>query len=130
MKFDKRFFAAGVVSVALVAGGAMAANAGTTLIGFNTVAPQFGGAGYSGLQTKAISSHPGLLTQVTVGGGYSIHAKQCVGANTSCGTTVAVGSGANLPNNISAGTPSVVAQMWVPNFNLVNVQVTGYFASN
>ncbi|MCY7290254.1 MAG: hypothetical protein LH624_18930 [Cryobacterium sp.] len=130
MKFSKRSLTTAVVAVALVAGGAGAANAGTTLIGFNTTAPKFGGAAYSGLQTKTISRRAGLLSQGGVGGNYSINAKQCVGSNTSCGTTVQVGSGANLPNNISAGTKNVVAQMRVSSFNIVDVQVSGYFASN
>lgn len=130
MKTGKKFLTTAVVAVALVVGGAGAANAGTTLVSFNTTAPKFGGAAYSGLQTKSISSRAGLLSQVGVGGSYTISAKQCVGSNTSCGTTVPVGSGANLPNSISAGTKNVVAQMRVSTFHVVDVQVSGYFASN
>lgn len=93
------------------------------------LALKFGGTGYTGLQTKAISSRAGKLTQVSVGGGYSVKAKMCVNWNVSCGSEVSVSGSASLPNHISAGTKNVAGAMWVP-FNVVDIRVSGYYASN
>ena len=130
MRISKKSIAVGVLAASLVLGGAASAQAGTTLQGFNLVAPKFQYPVYTAGQTKAISSFYGLLDQVTTGGGYQVNAKECVGSDVSCGSTVTVNGGAHLPNNISAGTLHVVAQMWVNTFNFVSVSVAGYWASN
>ena len=127
-----KIIVAASIAFAIVLGGSAAATAGTQYEGFNTIMPKFGGAGYTTSQTKAISSRAALLDQVRSGGDYNVNAKVCVGSNASCGATVPVGQngGASLPNYLAKGTRNVVGQLWIPSWNSVNVQVSGYFASN
>lgn len=128
----------GLLVIALGGGlalaGAGAASAGTTLWSYNYNLPKIqlpGGGDYD--QTKAISNWPGLLQPGTIGGGYNANAKLCRDLVFDCGSTVTdVYSYGNvdLPNSIPAGTAEVNAQQWINTYNLVDVQVTGWYASN
>lgn len=135
MKFiGKKGLLAGVLGLGLVLTGVGVANAGTTLLGYNYVLPKFqlpGGGNYD--QTKAISSFPGWLQGMTIGGSYNVAARECRDIIFDCGAqvnNVYTYGHVDLPNSIPAGTVEVNAQQRINTFNFVDVQVTGYFASN
>jgi hypothetical protein len=139
MRLSKKALMIGMLAIGLTLGGSVAAQAGTTLLGYNFALPNFQGPGYPASQTKAITNQAGYMQLGNIGGGYNANAKQCK-VTSSGGTVTLSGCGStvtniynygyvNTPQTAAAGTVSAL-QMWINSVNFVSVQVSGYWASN
>jgi hypothetical protein len=111
--------------------GAAAAQAGTGLQSYNTTIGKFGGAAYSGVQTKKYDDSDASVRSSSVGGNYT--ADVCVtasGASTCLGGTKTINDGSNVSLWNLAGAGGQVRLKFTDGFQWVNVQVTGSWASN
>ncbi|MBW4033455.1 MAG: hypothetical protein HIU88_12470 [Acidobacteria bacterium] len=138
MRIGKKVVAIGTLAIGISLAGAAAANAGTTLLGYNMIAPYWGGGVNTQLQTKSYTNVAGYVQTGYIGGGglYNANAKQCkytFGTGISgCGTLVSnvYSYGyVNLPQTATAGT-SCVATFSIQGLNWVRVNIQGYWASN
>lgn len=130
MRLVKKSAMVGILVIGLSLGGAVAANAGTTLLSFSVNLPQAQLPVTTAGQTKAITNMSGLISDVRVGGGYKMNAKQCVNGYYNCGTQVFSVTSAQLPNTHAAGTTNVKAQLWTSSWTVVDVSASGWWASN
>lgn len=101
---------------------------GTTNANYSTTVGSFGGSGYTGQQTKAISGTAGYGHSSHVGGSYSVSARMDPDGTW---TGYEIGDNQNyyLYNSVNAGTVVRVQfknELTTP----VDVQVSGYWRSN
>ena len=137
MRIGKKVVAIGTLAIGIALAGTAAANAGTTLLGYNVNAPAFGGPQLLDTQTKAIKNFAGYVQTGSIGGGgaYNANAKQCKyasGQASTCGTLVSnvYSYGyVNTPQTATVGTTCTL-DLSIQGFNLVRVNLQGYWASN
>ena len=79
MRIGKKAIAVGTLAIGIALAGGAAANADTTLLGYNMIAPAFGQPVNTQLQTKTYTNTAGYVQTGTIGGGglYNANAKQC-----------------------------------------------------
>lgn len=114
----------------LALSGISAAYAGGKLTDYNTTVSKFNGSGYSGYQTKSVSSKAGRLESKSVGGRYTVDARM----NAASGTGPWVrrindNDHRDLPNGVGAEKKTRV-QFSTNLTTRVNVQVSGKWKSN
>ena len=131
LSWRQRIGAAALVA-AMAFGAPFAAHAGTSYSNYSTTIGKLGGNGYTGNQTKAVSSKDGNVSVTRVGDNRTVGTAIQKSNGTAQGTArteLAGGYTATLPNSIPANS-SVRLKFWGNPVWVVAVQVTGSWRSN
>lgn len=131
MKMSFRAVCATAASAGVLLAGAAMAQASTSYSSYNTTIGNFGGAGYSGTQTKTITDADANVRSSTVGGNYTADVCLAIPNGSACiGGTKTINDGTNVSlwNYGAAGLQHRLK--FTDGWQLVNVQVTGTWRSN